>query len=84
MASNLFNQLNQNPSSTSDVLNMMRAVSSSSNPQQMIMNLATQNNQLASILNEVRQSGGDAKSLFFQKARGMGVEPNSIISQLRQ
>lgn len=84
MANSLYNQLNQtNPSLQNDVVNMMRAVTTASNPQQMLLNLATQNNQLASVLNEVAQSGGDAKTLFFQKAGRMGVEPNSILSQLR-
>lgn len=84
MANSLFNQLNQiNQSSTNNIMDMMKAVSSASNPQQMLLNLATQDNQLANVLNEVRQCGGDAKTLFFQKAGRMGVEPNSILSKLR-
>lgn len=77
MASSLFKNQNNN------IVNMMRAVSEASNPQQMLMNLASKDSQLASVLNEVQQYGGDARELFFQKAKGMGIDPNTILSQLR-
>lgn len=83
MANQLFSQLNQNQQSqNNDVYNMMKDVMSSSNPQQTLLTMASKNNQLANVLNEIQQNGGDAKSLFFRKVNSMGINPNNILSQL--
>lgn len=55
----------------------------SSNPKQLLMTLANQDYRVASVLKEVQANGGDARSLFFQKAKQMGIDPNTIINQLR-
>ena len=38
--------------------------------------------QLAEVMKELQENGGDARSLFFKKAKEMGVDPNTILSQL--
>lgn len=35
------------------------------------------------IIKEVQQSGMSARDLFFKKAKEMGIDPNSILAQLR-
>lgn len=46
-------------------------------------NLTQNNPQLIQILNEVKANGGDARGLFYRKAKEMGVDPESILKQLR-
>lgn len=36
-----------------------------------------------SIIEEVKQSGLSAKELFYKKAQELGIDPNSILSNLR-
>lgn len=82
MASNLFNQLNQQLPNN-NILGLIKMFKETSNPQQMIMNMASQNPQVANILQDIKNYGGDAKSLFYDRAKQMGVDPDSILSQLR-
>ena len=78
MANNLFRQLNSLPQN--NLVNMMK---NASNPQALIMNLARQNPAVANVLKEVEANGGDAKSLFYKKAREMGINPDDILNQLK-
>ena len=49
--------------------------------QQLQNNLMQSNPQLQSIMKMIKESGMTPKELFFQKAREMGVDPNTILSQ---
>lgn len=80
MANSLFNQLNQNRGSLGYTLN---AVRNSANPYQTLMNLSRNNPNVSRIMDEVKRNGGDAKALFYAKAKEMGVDPNVILNQLR-
>ena len=51
--------------------------------QQLQNNLMQSNPQLQSIMKMIKESGMTPKELFFQKAREMGVDPNTIHSQLK-
>lgn len=51
--------------------------------QQLQNNLMQSNPQLQSIMKMIKESGVTPKELFFQKAREMGVDPNTILSQLK-
>lgn len=51
--------------------------------QQLQNNLMQSNPQLQSIMKMIKESGMTPKELFFQKAREMGVDPNTILSQLK-
>lgn len=80
MANSLYNQLNKNQLSQNNMINMLKNVK---NPQQLIMNMASSNPQVASVLKEVQANGGNAKDLFYRKAKEMGIDPNSILNNLR-
>lgn len=82
MANSLFQQLN-NMLSNNNALSMLRMVKSASNPTQMINSLANNNSALKGILDDVRANGGDAKSLFYKRAQQMGIDPNTILNQLK-
>ena len=80
MANSLYNQLNKNQLSQNNMINILKNIK---NPQQLIMNMANSNPQVASVLKEVQANGGNAKDLFYRKAKEMGVDPNSILNNLR-
>lgn len=80
MANNLFQQLNN---TNTNPLNLLKTVCNSSNPSQMLNLLANNNPALKSVLDEVKANGGDAKSLFYKRASQMGINPNSILNQLK-
>ena len=80
MANSLYNQLNKNQLSQNNMINILKNVK---NPQQLIMNMANSNPQVASVLKEVQANGGNAKDLFYRKAKEMGIDPNSILNNLR-
>lgn len=50
---------------------------------QQLQNNMMMNPQIQSIMNLVKESGKSPKELFFQKAKEMGVDPNTILSQLK-
>lgn len=37
---------------------------------------------LKQVLQEVKDNNGDAKGLFFRKAKEMGIDPQSILQQI--
>ena len=80
MANSLYNQLNKNQLSQNNMISMLKNIK---NPQQLIMNMANSNPQVASVLKEVQANGGNAKDLFYRKAKEMGIDPNSILNSLR-
>ena len=80
MANSLYNQLNKNQLSQNNMISMLKNIK---NPQQLIMNMANSNPQVASVLKEVQANGGNAKDLFYRKAKERGIDPNSILNNLR-
>ena len=60
----------------------MNAVRTSSNPNAMLNQLAANNPKLKEIL-ELTSSNKSPKELFYEKANQMGVDPETILSQLR-
>lgn len=60
----------------------MQSVKGVQNPQQALLNLAQQNPNIAQIMSAANGSGG-LKNLFYQQANKMGIDPESILSQLR-
>lgn len=51
------------------------------------INQQTSNNQInpqiQQVINMVKESGMSPKDLFYKKAQEMGVDPNTILSQLK-
>ena len=80
MANSLYNQLNKNQLSQNNMINMLKNIK---NPKQLIMSMANSNPQVANVLKEVQANGGNAKDLFYRKAKEMGIDPNSILNSLR-
>ena len=77
---NTNNQRNSVPSSLFAVFNQIR---NSPNPNQAMQQLLNSNPQYQGIMEYINQNGGNAKSAFYNMAAQRGVDPNSILSQLR-
>ena len=56
---------------------------SANNPQAMINQLMQTNPQMKQVMEFVRSSGGDPKQAFYSLAQQKGVDPNTILDQLR-
>lgn len=73
---------NQNPF-LANVKNMMNMTKSSGNPQMFLQQMMSKNPQVKQAMEMVQSNGGDAKSLFYALAKQKGIDPNTILNQLR-
>ena len=67
---------NLNQGRLSQIVNQIKNIG---NPQMMLQQMP----QYKQIMDFVNQSGGDAKSAFYSKAKEMGVDPDEIVKALR-
>ncbi len=79
--SNFANSRNQQQSPS--LFDMYNQVRHSQNPDQAMQILFANNPQYQNAMNYIQQNGGDARSAFYNMAAQMGVDPNSVLSQLR-
>lgn len=75
---------NQNAYQMNQVKQMMGALRSSKNPQQLLINMMGNNPQFQQLLQMIRQSGKSPRDLFYQMAQQKGVDPEQLINQLKQ
>ena len=73
----------QTPTINNPVIQLINNVKNSSNPEQMIFNMAQSNPQVASIINQAAKNGQSYKDLFYSAAQARGINPEQIISLLR-
>ena len=74
---------NQRNSTSNSLFAIFNQVRNSPNPNQAMQQLLNSNPQYQGIMQYIIQNGGDAKSAFYNMAAQKGVDPNSILSQLR-
>lgn len=89
----LYNQLNtapfQQPTNTypnpnlERVRSMLNQIRFAQNPKLAFEQMVQSNPQVQSVMNIVRQNGGDPKTAFYNLAQQKGVDPESILSMLR-
>ena len=82
----LYQQLNQQQSSSaplSEAAELSKTVQNASNPNVLMNKLIQSNPRLKMAYNMVQQNGGNAKQLFYQLAQQKGIDPNTILNQLR-
>lgn len=80
--SSMYNNTNNQRSSNS-LFAVFNQIRNSPNPNQAMQQLLNNNPQYQGIMEYISQNGGDAKSAFYNLAAQRGVDPNSILSQLR-
>ena len=62
---------------------MMNMVQTASNPQAMLNQMLQNNPQYKQIINAINANGGNLQKAFYQMAKEKGVDPNTILNQLR-
>ena len=62
---------------------LMQTVQMARNPQMAINQMAQSNPQMKQAIDYVNANGGNAKDAFYKLAQEKGVDPNSILNQLR-
>ena len=62
---------------------MMQMVRSAGNPQAMIGQLMQNNPQMQQAMDLIKASGNDLKRAFYALAEQKGIDPNSILDQLK-
>lgn len=77
----LFNQLR--PQNNNGIGNLFNTLRASRDPMNTLSSMAGNNPAIAQMLQELQASGGDARGLFFKKAREMGIDPQSILSKMK-
>jgi len=65
------------------VQQMFNMVKSAQNPNAMLNQLIQTNPQMREVMNYVNQNGGDPKQAFYKMAQEKGVDPNTILNQLK-
>jgi hypothetical protein len=70
-----------NPQAIQGVKQLMSMMQTMRNPQQAIMQMAQQNPQLNAVMNLV--NGKNPKDVFYAECQKRGIDPNTIINQLR-
>ena len=66
--------------SLSEVYNKVRH---SSNPNEAMQQLLINNSNFRWVMTYINQNGGNAKTAFYNMAAQKGVDPNTILNQLR-
>ena len=75
------NNLGQN--NISVVKSIVGMLSSSANPYQVLTGIAAKNPMIKNVMDSANSSGKSYKDIFYELAKQKGVDPNSIISQLK-
>lgn len=73
----LFSQLSKNNGGLFDILRASR------DPMSTLSSMAAGNPAISQMLQELQAAGGDARGLFYKKAREMGIDPQTILSKMR-
>lgn len=71
---------NQNTDTAKSIFNMLNG---SSNPYQLLINIAAKNPMIKNIMDSADKSGKSYQDMFYELAKQKGVDPNSIINQLK-
>lgn len=71
---------NQNTDAAKSIFSMLNG---SSNPYQLLINIAAKNPMIKNIMDSADKSGKSYQDMFYELAKQKGVDPNSIINQLK-
>ena len=75
--------LNQQQSSVPNgIFNLINQIRGAQNPQAMFNSLMTTNPQIQSVMDYIKQNGGNAKQAFYTLAQEQGIDPQTILRQL--
>lgn len=70
-----------NPQMLQQIKQMMNVVKTMQNPQQALQQMIGQNPQMSAVMQMCQ--GKDPKEVFYAECKKRGVDPESVLSQLR-
>lgn len=73
----------QNNNNSNSLFGMINQIKNSPDPNAAAQMMLASNPQYQNVFRYIEQNGGDAKSAFYNLAAQMGVDPNSILNQLK-
>lgn len=79
----MLNQLFGASLGNNNILKMFHSVKNSQDPNSMIQSLMQNNPQMQQVMQVINQHGGNAKEAFYSMAQQKGVDPNTILNQLK-
>ena len=71
---------NQNVETAKSIFGMLNG---SSNPYQLLVNIAAKNPMIKNIMDSADKSGKSYQDMFYELAKQKGVDPDNIINQLK-
>ena len=71
---------NQNVETAKSIFGMLNG---SSNPYQLLVNIAAKNPMIKNIMDSADKSGKSYQDMFYELAKQRGVDPDNIINQLK-
>lgn len=83
MSNPIFSSFNRPTPQSNNILGMMNQIRNAANPQQAAEQMLLNNPNFKEVMNYINQNGGDAKTAFYNLAAQKGVDPNSVLNQLR-
>lgn len=83
MLNQIFGSNQQSNTPSNGIFGLIQQVRNSPNPDDAMQNLASTNPQVQEVMDYISKNGGDARSAFYNLAAQKGVDPNSILNQLR-
>ena len=71
------------PSNSNGIFGLINQIRNSPDPGTAMQNLISTNPQVKGVMDYISQNGGDARSAFYNLAAQKGVDPNTILNQLK-
>ena len=71
-----------NPQQNS-IFNVINTIKNAQNPTMMLQSMMANNPQLQQVMDYVKSQGGNAEQAFYNLAQQQGVDPKSILDQLK-
>lgn len=62
---------------------MMNTLRASQNPQELLAQMFQNNPQMKTVMDAIRQNGGDPKKAFYAMAQQKGINPDDILNALK-
>lgn len=72
-----------NSGKTLGIMDLFSQVCKAKNPNEATRNLLETNPQFQGVMSYISQNGGDARTAFYNLAAQKGIDPNTILSQLK-
>lgn len=73
----------QSPQQSNSLFGLFNTIRNSQNPNQAMQNVLASDPQFKNVVDYINQNGGDARTAFYNMAAQKGIDPQSILNQLK-